>query len=420
MMRRRSSLALALVFVGGVARAQAPAAIGFDEAVREAIGRNPNAQVAAEEIERAHAVVVQVRAASFPTLAANGSYTHLDGSPTQAGGSVSADVVGANLALTLPLVQPRAWAQWRHANEGVRVARLAANEVKRELAATVARTYLSILAQHRVIEVSQRARTTALAHHAFAHQRFAGGYGNRVDEVRAAEEVATDQAQLETAQAGLERLREALGVLIGTDHALDVTGEVALPMPSCCDERDLGAREDLRLFRGKLDLASQIRRDSWTEYLPSLNAVAQPFWQSQPTTLLPGGGWQASLNLSWSLYDGGLRYGLVRERKSLEREARLNLESAARQASAEVRTADDEVRRSSAALQAERQAAKLATEALSLTNVGYQAGASTNIEVVDAERRARDADTAVAQAEDAYRQAVLDLLLATGRFPGTS
>jgi hypothetical protein len=37
--------------------------------------------------------------------------------------------------------------------------------------------------------------------------------------------------------------------------------------------------------------------------------------------------------------------------------------------------------------------------------------------VIDAERRARDADTAVAIAEDSVRRARLDLLAALGRFP---
>ena len=87
------------------------------------------------------------------------------------------------------------------------------------------------------------------------------------------------------------------------------------------------------------------------------------------------------------------------------------------QAQAEVRSADEEVRRSTAALAAARDAAKLAGEGVALTTLAYRAGASTNIEVIDAERRAHDADTAVAQAEDAWRQATLDLLLASGRFP---
>jgi len=99
------------------------------------------------------------------------------------------------------------------------------------------------------------------------------------------------------------------------------------------------------------------------------------------------------------------------------REARIGVEGGVRQAQADVRAADEEVRRSAAALAAARDAAKLAAEGLSLTNLAYRAGASTNIEVIDAERRARDADTGVAQAEDAWRQATLDMLLASGRFP---
>ena len=61
--------------------------------------------------------------------------------------------------------------------------------------------------------------------------------------------------------------------------------------------------------------------------------------------------------------------------------------------------------------------AEFAAQALKFATLAYEAGASTNIEVVDAERRARDADTAVVVAEDAARQARLDLLAATGRFP---
>jgi hypothetical protein len=41
----------------------------------------------------------------------------------------------------------------------------------------------------------------------------------------------------------------------------------------------------------------------------------------------------------------------------------------------------------------------------------------TNIEVIDAERQARDAGTQAEVAADAARQARLTMLTATGRFP---
>ena len=54
---------------------------------------------------------------------------------------------------------------------------------------------------------------------------------------------------------------------------------------------------------------------------------------------------------------------------------------------------------------------------LSITDVAFREGATTNIEVIDAQRGARDAETAAAIAEDAVRRAKLELLVATGRFP---
>ena len=47
----------------------------------------------------------------------------------------------------------------------------------------------------------------------------------------------------------------------------------------------------------------------------------------------------------------------------------------------------------------------------------YDAGSTTNIEVIDAQRSVRDLETIVAQGEDAVRQARLELLVALGRFP---
>ena len=73
--------------------------------------------------------------------------------------------------------------------------------------------------------------------------------------------------------------------------------------------------------------------------------------------------------------------------------------------------------RADQALTAARDAARLAQRAMELANIAYQAGATTNLEVIDAARSARDADTAAAQAEDLARQARLDLLVASGRFP---
>jgi outer membrane protein TolC len=401
--------------------------MSFEAAVKKAVTRNPMVQVAVEEITRAQALVEQTRSVALPQLSANAVYTRIEGdrrsiSVMGAAGSVvvPADQVNANLSLLVPIVATRGWVQWSHAKENVDVTRANAEDVRRQLAFTTARTYLSILTQHRVVEVAERALATARAHFDFAHQRFAGGYGTRVDEVRAAQEMASDEAQVQANLAQLARLREALGVLVGLDKAIDCTEDVQLPTPLPMDQSLKEAteqRSDVLLSRRRLQLAEHVVRDDWAEFMPTLNGSFQPFYQYPSTLSLPNWGYQAVIALSWPIYDGGLRYGLIKERKSLKLEAATQLEGTLRQARADVRAADEEIRHASAALTAAQEAARLAAEAVKLTNLGYRAGATTNIEVIDAERQARDADTAVAGAEDSWRQAVLDMLIASGRFP---
>src|SRR5262245_29115006 len=52
--------------------------ISLEEAVRRAVVRNPTAEVAAQEISRAEALIRQARAGWMPILSANATYTRLD------------------------------------------------------------------------------------------------------------------------------------------------------------------------------------------------------------------------------------------------------------------------------------------------------------------------------------------------------
>ena len=52
-----------------------------------------------------------------------------------------------------------------------------------------------------------------------------------------------------------------------------------------------------------------------------------------------------------------------------------------------------------------------------VADTAYRAGATSNLEVIDAQRRARDARASANSADDAAREARLNLLIASGRFP---
>lgn len=416
---------VALWLAGPVAAQELPrgelARLTLREALDRALLRNPSVQVAAAEVRRAAALVEQARAAAVPTLTGNGVYTRLD-DDRKIGAQVfvAADQLAANVTLTVPLLAATGWARWAQAREGAQLAALQKGDVRRQVSIAVAHAYLQVLAQRRVLELNERARDTAQAHYDYAHKRFAQGLGSKLDEVRAEQELRGDEGQVESAHTALLRAQAALGVLLGAGRPVDAAGEPALPAPAGYESASAEAprlRADLAALLVGQRAARRRLRDSFTDFLPSLSGVFMPMYQFPSTLVQPAWGWQAQLLLSVPFYDGGLRYGLLHERRALAEEAGANLLGALQQAQVDIEAGFAELRRAERALGGARRAAGLAHQAVDIALLSYRAGASTNLEVIDAQRRARDADTAAVRAEDDARQVRLDLLAASGRFP---
>jgi outer membrane protein len=392
------------------------------QALVRAFAQNPDAVVAEYEIEKSEGLLRQARAAEYPTLLGNGTYTRLDhdritSSQIKIG---AANQWSANLSLTVPLLVPTTWAGVHRATSARNLARATAIDVRRELATAVARSYLSILLQRRQSEVAARARDTARAHYDFAHSRLTGGVGTSLDEVRAEQELRSDEVQVATARAATARAQAALATVLSIDHPVDVVDEVPLETPpdaGTASEIARRNRSDVKVLEARLRAAQHSNRDVWALYSPYLVGNGQAFVQDLGSAFVPQSGWQAQLVLTLPFYDGGIRTGVARERAANEAQARVQLDAALRELTIEVRTAFAVVMSSDEGLSAAREAARLARKATELAELAYRAGATTNLEVIDAERRARDAETQAALAEDAARQARLDLLLATGQFP---
>jgi outer membrane protein TolC len=406
----------------------APERITLAQAVARALARNPNVTVAVAEIERADALVKEARAGWFPVLSGNASYTRLDHDRVAPSGlpgvpgvvELSRSELAANLTLTIPLVSAPAWVNTRHAKDNRRVAEVSATDVRRQIAQSTARAYLTVVAQHRLIAASETARSNARDHYDYAHTRLQGGVGRSIDEVRAKQDLASVDVQVQSSYVALARAQEALGVLLAAAGPVDSVDEVdlgAMPSLQSALAEASSWRPDLKVLEARVFAANRLSDDTWVFYAPYLAAVGEPFFQDPPTILAPRTGWQAELVLSLPIYDGGTRTGVAREREALLREERAGLDAGLRQAQSDVRVSFESMLRADQALAAARDAAQLAHRAYDLATLAYRAGASTNIEVLDAARQARDADTAGAQSEDLARQARLDLLVASGRFP---
>jgi outer membrane protein TolC len=385
------------------------------------LAKNPTYETALLEIHRAEAVVRETKAAWLPTLYGNGGFTHLDGNRVSQGIVVeSQNELSANLTLTVPLVMTRQWMTTEESKLGADATAATSADVRRTVAYAVGQAYLAVYAQKFVIEVDETARDNAKGHADYALQRYAGGVGNSLDEVRARQEVATDDALLQQAYAQLVGAEEGLGILVGVEGPLDTAEDASLAAPPSLNDglNDAARRTDVLALDARLNAAKKTVHDNWSDYAPYLVGVAEPFYQNPPIIpSMPMNGYAIQLLLTVPLYDGGLRYGQHKEREAVQDEAKVAYEAGLRQARSDVRTAFEAMQRADDALRSSRDAAKLASQALDLANIAYRGGAVTNIEVIDAERQERDAATQAEVAADTARQTRLTMLAATGRFP---
>ena len=211
--------------------------------------------------------------------------------------------------------------------------------------------------------------------------------------------------------------QEALGVLVGVDRPVDAVDYPVFNIPD-----ELGRvtnRTDIQLLIAREAAAQRVFSDSWKDRLPSLNAVFTPTLLEPPGLFADAFSWRAQVLFAVPLYDSGFRSGEKAQRLADLNSIKFERTNAEREAASQIRTARDAVASTTRAFTAAQLAADRANQVVMITDVAFREGANTNIEVLDAQRQARDVETQSAIAEDLLKRAQLDLLIALGRFPAT-
>lgn len=430
-LRHGMALTVAAALMGGAAAAQTaqpmPAAVPavdvekmtFEAAVGRALEENTEVAQAAQAILRAEALLQQARVVYKPMAGGSISVTTLDNARGFSGNITQprTQTVFAGQA-SYPVLAASRWAAATQARDQVNIAQLSAADVRRQIATATGQAYLSVIAAQRQVAVNQLAIDNAKAHVDDARTRLEAGGGSKLNELRASQELATDTVLMEGSRLALRQAQEALGVLLAIDKPIDAAGEPAFEVPAPpSDEAWLLQRADTQLFSATVTAADRVLKDSWKDWIPTASAVFQPQFITPAGLFAPSRTWQAVISVDVPVFDGGERRANKRLREVARDTAQLQMDDQRLRARSELRTAQESVASTERAVANARLAAQHAADVVRITDIAFRAGASTNIEVIDAQRAARDADTAAAQAEDAVRRARLDLLVALGLFP---
>ncbi|HVQ28318.1 MAG TPA: TolC family protein [Vicinamibacteria bacterium] len=390
----------------------------FDEAVKRAIGHNPTIGQASQAILRAQALLEQAKSVFRPSLYGGAGTTILDAA-RGFDGNITQPRTQSTFAASLayPVLAAAGWAAKNQASDQVAIARISAEETRRQVALTAAQSYLAVIAAQRQREIAIRNQDTAKALEDYAKARLDAGKGSRLNHVRSTQELASAQAQLQLAELLVRQAQEALGVAIFADGPVDADGDAELrPAAPPSSDEWMMQRPDVRLSTAQVLAADRVARDSWKAWVPTGIASFTPQYVTPPGFFEPAKTWRAVFQLQIPIYDSTLGPAKRINFADLET-SRFRLDAVKVQARSELRVAQESVMRNELVVAAIRLSSESATEALSISEIAYRAGATTNIEVVQAQQTARNAEIAFAVAEDRLRQARLDLLMALGQFP---
>jgi len=433
-MSRRSPAALVASLLVAAARlgssqdtaapAAAPAAgavveqLSFEEAVARAVERNPSVGEASQAILQAKSLLDRTRTVFYPLVYGDVGTAILD------------DARGFNGSIVTPQTQTRfsatvsyalldavRWANRSQARDRVRSSQIAADQTRQQVAVAAAFAYLAVIAAERQLGITERNLETARALEEYARARLEAGQGSRLNHVRSVQQRGSAEGLVEIALLAVRRAQEALGVAVFASGPVAVRGEPTLmPAQPPASDAWLQARPDIRLFTSELDARDRIVKDAWKSWLPTVTGSFTPLYVTPNGLFEPSRSWRAFFSLQVPIFDGTL--GADRAFKVAERDAaRFRLAGTVAEARSEMRVSQEAVARAERVVAVSRQAADNASEALRITEIAYRAGATTNIEVVQAQQTARQAEIEAAAAEDRLRQFRLDLLVALGQFP---
>jgi outer membrane protein TolC len=424
-----ATTALAVLTLATLARAEE--ALTLDRALSDLDRQNLSLVEARARADEASAIARQAEAALLPTLSASGSYVRnsdaaeidLSRLPLPPSLGLPSSIVmqpleswTAGAALRVPLVVPSAWFDYRAAREGEHALAASAQSVRAAVRTGFAQSAYAAAALAEVVTASERAVELAAEQLKSAERRVQAGTASPLDALRAKTELVRRKSDLVRARSDRARAELAMGVLLGRREPVRV--EVPPPpetTPAGGVDEALSARPELPAAQAQIDAANAQITSAWARLLPQLYANGSLFASDVPYPTGKKDGWRVSLDLTWTLYDGGLRYGKWRQGEALLRSAEAGKRAQRLTIVEDVENGRRELNVARERMDLATQQQTLASDAAASAKRSFDAGVASTLDVLDANDRLYQADVGVADARARLAQSLLGLERALGR-----
>lgn len=374
--------------------------VTLKEAVNVALERNKDIQKAKEFRNVVHGRYIQERSAALPHLTVTSGISH------QSDGSQSVmfegfDFPTSSYAFNAEVGFTQALYTWGQvgaaihaAKEGVKDAEVQLEIYRQAVVRDVSAAFYDILLARELLKLAQENRLQKERHLDEARRRFQEGVATDYDVLAAEVAVQNASPEIIKAENMIRIARDHLGFLLGLDNEdVDVVGDLRAepgPIPpfDLTQAKALDNRPELKEIGHRLAIYKDAVKIYAAGDKPRLDLTGGAGWRELWMGGNQGGGWATSvgIRMTFPAFDGGYTKGKVIQARSDVESTRIE-EARLRDAIAvQVRDALSKLRESSEILKALHGTVTEAEKLLKMSELGFQYGVKTRLEVDDAQQ----------------------------------
>ena len=407
-----------------------PLTITLQDALALAKANDPVFHAAVTEAAIAHQDKVIARAGLLPKINYTTQYLYTQGNGTPTGVYVANNAVHEYLAqsnghedisLAGGLV-----ADYRRAGALEAVAQAKQEIAARGLVVTVVQSFYGLIVAQRGYANAQSAAAEAQHFLDISQKLERGGEVAHADVIKAQLQANEANRALAETQLAMEKARLSLAVLLFPNFTENFSVvddlQLAPPLPAVEEAQRLASANnaEVRAALAAVRVARHEVQSAWADHFPTLGLdVWYGIDATRFATYTDGVhnlGYSAAATLNVPIFNWGATHAKVKQAQLRRTQSELVLSEAQRGAIADLRTFYGEAQTARSELDSLRQSAELAAESLRLTDLRYQAGEATALEVVDAQNTLVQARNAYDNGEARYRTAIATLQTVTGPF----
>src|SRR5438477_1958622 len=418
----------------------------LNEAILTALQQNPDVLRARQEIERTKGLFIQLRAAAMPQVLANARFQDLDphlqhiSAPSTIGGGQTGgqavNLVSAERSYSLEI----------EANQvifsGGRVpGQISSASFQRDssyysfrnsidqIVATVRTEFYLVLLDRALIGVQEESVHLLESQLKDQQNRFEAGTVPRFNVLQAQVALSNQIPQLITARNNYRISQLTLAKTLGLDFdprrgenpPLEVIGEMPYNPRNIAlvNAIELGKERRPFLKQARANVLNQIEQVhvALGQFLPTINTTGGGEWVSSPTNSSwhdISKGWIAEVTGSVPIWDSGEIYGRVKQQRALLSEVKITYDDDVRQVELEVQQAYSNLQQNRELIQSQEKNVEQADEALRLAKARLDAGAGTQLDVLNAQVQLATAESTRLQALFGYNSSLAEFDRVTG------